>query len=233
MIPASQPFAPAPATRRRLWPWVLGLCLSPFVLLGLAAISYLTLDRDAAALRQHVMRATDSNWNTRVQFSVGSLTLGVVRTAMRFVHHNDQVNEARLALGTVNHASVGVYELAAGAGHWSGETLLVETDRAMARRGWSRLVGVIGRNETVLIYAGDDAPENRPIKLCIAVVKSRELVVVGTSVDADALGDLVTRHLPVQLTDKLQRHAQSAVREIAPVVPVADSSSPPAPSGVS
>lgn len=200
MNPTTPPLASAPGKRRRrVWPWVVGLFLSPFVVLGLAAFSFLTLDSDAAALRRHVMRATDSQWHTRIQVSVGRLTLGTVRAALGFVRDNDHINDARLALRAVNCASVGVYSLTSGAGSWSGEILLAETDRAMQGRGWSRLVGITGRDEIVLVYAEDNRSGSGPIELCLAVVQARELVVVSTSVDAAALGDLVDRHLPDEL----------------------------------
>ena len=205
--PLSPPAAPAPVKRRRrLWPWVLGLLLSPFVLLGLAAFSFLTLDGDAAALRRHVMRASDSTWHTRIQFSVGRATLGALRAALRFVHDNDRIDDARLALGAVNRASVGVYELAAGTADCSPAALLADTDRAMRERGWTRFAGVTGREETVLIYATDDRAGGDPVEFCLAVVQPRELVVVSTSMDADALGELVTRHLPADLKEKLHLH---------------------------
>lgn len=215
MNPTSQPSAPASAPaaprRRRVWPWVLGLCLSPFVVLALAAFSYLTLDRDAAALRRHVMRATDANWSTKIQLSLGTLTLGAVRTGLSFSGHKDAW-EARLALGAVKHASVGVYECAPGPRGWSQEKLFADTDGAMRELGWSRLVGVSGRKETVLIYVPDRIKENEPIEVCLAVVDGRQLVVVATSLDAGALADLVERHYAGGLKHKLHRDLRIAAR---------------------
>jgi hypothetical protein len=213
MNPISSPsaIAPVPPRRRRVWPWVLGLGLAPFVVLGLAAVSYLTLDRDAAVLRRHVMRATDADWSTKVQFSVGRLTLGCIRTGLGWIEHKDAAN-VRLALDAVQHASVGVYELGSDAGRWSNEKLLLETDRAMQQRGWSRLVGVSGRKETVLIYTADALRDHKPIDLCLAVVEGRKLVIVSASVNAEALGQLVEHHAPGDLKGKLQRQMRTAAR---------------------
>jgi hypothetical protein len=196
-----------PAPRRRLWLWVLlgaGLCLTPFALLGIAAVSYLTLDSDVRTLRRHVMDATDTDWSTRVQVSVGRATLGVVGQALHFVDHKDMA-DARLALKSVKHASVGVYE-SSGRHDWSNEDLFVKTDRAMQKRGWSRLVGVVNRREAVLVYIQEGTDEGDPLHLCIAVASSRELVVVSTTVDPDALGELVAKHTG----DKLKRHLRFA-----------------------
>ena len=95
------PVPQSPAPRRHVWRWVLlgaGICLTPFLLLGIAATSYLTLDRDVRLLRQHVMAATDANWSTKVQVSLGGGTLGVIHQGLRFVHHEgiDEIGRAHV-----------------------------------------------------------------------------------------------------------------------------------------
>lgn len=190
------PAPPTPAPRRHIWRWVLigaGLCLTPFLVLACVALSYLTLDRNAAVLRGHVMDATDARWSTKVQLSVGTLTLGAIRHGLLFVHAKE-MDDARLALAAVRHASVGVYERTSGATSWSREQLFSETDRAMQKRGWSRMVGVVDGKETVLIYAPQDLSADGPVDLCLAVVSGKELVVVSTSVEVDKLAALVERH---------------------------------------
>ncbi|HEY0863601.1 MAG TPA: hypothetical protein VGD97_05805 [Lacunisphaera sp.] len=197
-----------PAPRRHVWRWVLlgaGLCLTPFVLLAVVAVSYVTLDRDVRVLRNHVMDATDAGWNTKVQMSVGRLTLGAIGQGLRFVDHKD-MDDARLALRSVKHASVGVYERRSGGKDWSREQLFSKTDRAMQERGWTRMVGVADKKDTVLIYVQDDADDDEPIELCLAVVNSKEMVVVSTSVDAATLGELVARHTG----DDVKHHLRSA-----------------------
>ena len=192
-------YAPPPliAPRRRpVWRWVLvaaGLCLAPFVLLGAIALSYLTLDSDVRTLRKHVMAATDAQWHTKVQMSVGRTTLGAIGQGLRFVDHKD-MDDARLALRAVKHASVGVYERTSGEANWSREKLFADTDRAMQRRGWTRLVGVAERKETVLIYVQDEFKDDEPLEICLAVVDDREMVVVSTCVDPRVVGELVERH---------------------------------------
>lgn len=207
MNSAPVPSVPAPAPRRRrLWPWILGLALAPFVVLGIAAASVLTLDRDAAALRRHVMAASGTEWSTKVQVSVGGLILGGLRTGLWFAP-GDEVADARLALGALRHASVGVYERVGGALALSRQELLVSTDRAMQRRGWTRLVGVAEPKETVLIYVSDDADADGPLELCLAVVADKELVVVSTAVAPEALQTLIERHAGEDLRAQLRRHA--------------------------
>lgn len=200
------PQTPA-APRRRLWPWVLGICLAPFAIMAVAVASYITLDSDAAALRRHVMKATNADWHTKVQCSVGRITLGAVRGGLLFVN-KPEVADARLALAAVKHASVGVYERRQQNGAWSREQLFVDTDLAMKKRGWTRLVGVSDRAEAeaVLIYTPDDLDAGDPIDICVAVVNNRELVVVSTTVDPDTLAELVERHTPEQIKRIASRH---------------------------
>lgn len=199
------PSAPAAPRRRHVWLWVLGLCLAPFVLLGLAVASYVTLDRDAAALRRNVMSATHADWNTKVQVSVGRATLGAVSTGLRLVDHAE-IADARLALEAVRHASVGVYELASRDVEISREALFRDTDRAMAKRGWSRLVGVADKKEAVLVYVPDDIDEGAPIEVCVAVVDGSEMVVVSTGIDGDSLSELVGRHAGDDLRRTFRKH---------------------------
>jgi hypothetical protein len=199
---------PTAAPRRRIWRWVLlgvGLCLAPIVLLALVAVSFLTLDRDATALRKQVMAATASDWHTKVQLSVGRATLGAVRAGLSLVQDKKEVEEARLALAAVRHASVGVYERKAGVPvEWSREQLFSGTDRVMNKCGWTRLVGVADHQDTVLVYVSTDMVVDEPVELCAAVVNGRELVVVSTSVDAAILADLAAQHAPDDLKRRLR-----------------------------
>jgi len=188
---------PNPAQpRRRVWRWVflaLGLCLTPFLLLAIVAVSFLTLPHDATVLRQHVMAATDSAWRTKIQVDVGGLSLAAIRTGLLLVHDKNMA-EAKLALAAVKHASVGVYTRGETKLEYSRERLFAETDQAMQQRGWSRLVGVADGKDNVLVYVSQDIVPNEPIDLCVAVVNGQELVVVSTTIDAAKLAALVAQH---------------------------------------
>ena len=197
---------PAPVStpvprRRRIWPWIVAVLVAPWLLIAIAVASYVTLDRDAAALRRHVMAATHADWNTKVQVSVGRLTLGAIRSGLWFGHGED-IAAARLALGSVRHASIGVYELASTQLNVSPTQLLADTDRAMRNLGWTRLIGVHEGTENVLIYTEDDAPADGPLSLCLAVVSGKELVVVSTAIDPDALQELIALKGPRDLRNK-------------------------------
>lgn len=181
-----------PAPRRRLWPWILlaVICL-PFLVVAAVTASFLTLDRDAAALRRHVMRATGADWDTKVQVSAGRFSIGLVRAGLACVQ-NDEIEDAKLALRAIHSASVGVYQRQSGAAEWSSAELINDTDAEMRRRGWLRVVGVSQGRDTVMVYVpdGDEEPED----VCVAVVNDRDFVVVSARIRPSALVALVERH---------------------------------------
>lgn len=193
-----------PSPQRAVWPWVLlALIVAPFVLLGAAVANYLTLDRDAAMLRRQVMRATGADWDTKVQVSLGSMSFSAVRTGLSFVQNKD-VDEAKLALRAVRSASVGVYQRQGRDSGWSRAELLNDTDRAMKSRGWTRVVGVVNGDDTVMVYVPEDSDELDEV--CVAVVNGRELVVVSAEVRPEELVALVERHAgnKLQLRDRVR-----------------------------
>jgi hypothetical protein len=184
--------------QRRLARWMLLLLVmlvAPVVIVGVGVASMFRLDADASALRREVAAATDADWSTKVQLNAGWIPLTLVRTGLRFVEHKDMA-EARLALSSVRHVSVGVYDRVNHGETWSREQLLTKTDERMRQRGWTRVVGVTEHNEAVLVYASDRLEEGDRIDLCIAVVDGNEMVIVSTRVDAAPLMKLVERHMP-------------------------------------
>lgn len=190
--------SPAPKPRRHIGRWIavgLLLMLTPLVVVGVGVLSMVSLDRDAQVLRREVMAATDADWHTKVQVSAGWLTLGAVRTALRFIQH-ENMDEARIALGAVRKVSVGVYERSGRGEKWSRKELLAKTDERMRQRGWSRLVGVTEKGQAVLVYTSDRVDDGDRLDLCIAVVDGREMVIVSAKVEADSLVRLAERHMP-------------------------------------
>lgn len=190
--------SPEPKSRRRLGWWIalgFGLLLIPPVVLGVGVLSMLRHDRDATALKREVMAASEAGWHTKVQLSVGWVTLGAVRTGLRFVNH-EHMDEARMALRAVRNASVGVYERDGREAHLDRAGLFTRTDELMRKRGWTRLVGVAENNETVLVYTSNDIGSGSRLDVCLAVIDGNKLVVVSTNVDSSALMDLAALHMP-------------------------------------
>jgi hypothetical protein len=183
---------------------VLGVCLTPIVLVAVALASYLTLDRDAAVLRREVAASTQATWETQAQFSIGRFTLAAVRSGLWFVDV-PEADEVRRALAAVRRASVGVYELASPTAPVAREAFFNSTDRAMQARGWTRLVGVADGRDHVLIYVEDTATSEQALRLCLAVLSDRELVVVSTAIDPTALQELVDHHAPAKLRAQVRQ----------------------------
>jgi hypothetical protein len=179
-----------------------GLLVTPFVILGVAAWSFLTLDRDARILRREVMAATQADWETKVQLSVGRVTVGAAGLILRGIEA-EHVNEARDALAAVRSASVGVYERRGDPAQTDIRTLITRADRAMTSRGWSRLVAVGEKNESVLIYVPTDFSAKGPVDLCLAVLSGRELVVVSSTIEPSALLQLVDAKAGPEIRRKL------------------------------
>ena len=188
--------------RHRIWPWILGLVLTPFVMLGVLIAGVIHLNSDAAALRRQVMVATGNDWHTKVQFSVGPVLLGAARTGVSFIH--DLPPEAREALRAVRSASVGVY--ARGGSMQGGgrrDELFAAADRMMAGRGWTRVVGVADTGDIVLIYLPTRGEDLQPTRVCLAVCNGRELVVVAAGFETKALAGLIAGEMEGRLPVKL------------------------------
>lgn len=194
------PETPSPKvakSERRLLRWLLiglAVMVTPVIVVACGVLSMLRLNHDAAILKQEVLAASEAGWHARVQINAGWCALTTLRTALRFVEH-EQSAELRLALAAVRHASVGVYELTDDA-DWDREQLITRTDTRMRARGWDRLIGVTEKRDTVLIYGKEAGWSDDQIDVCLAVVNGRELVIVSTRIDADDLAKLAGQHIP-------------------------------------
>ncbi|RXK56493.1 hypothetical protein ESB00_11690 [Oleiharenicola lentus] len=195
------PVTPAVAkSERRLARWIilaLLVMVTPVMVVALGVASMFRLNGEAALLRKEVMTASNSEWNTKVQISAGWCALTTARTILRVVEHEHR-DEAQLALAAVRRASVGVYERVGRAGEMSAGRMVTEIDRKMQTRGWSRLVGVMERHETVLVYTSDELETGDKLEICVAVLNGDEMVVVSTKVDAGKLLELASKHLPAE-----------------------------------
>jgi hypothetical protein len=173
--------------------WILASLAGGFVLAAILVINALTLNREARVVREAMVGALGGRTSTRVQVSVGPLMLGSARTILSFV--DDVPEEARVALRSVRAASVGVYQLKADSNrNYAG--VLERADAAMARAGWTRMVGVMqpGAKKCVLIYTPASAADDGPVRLCVAVCDGRELVVVSAKAAPEELMKLVGKH---------------------------------------
>lgn len=157
------------------------------------------------------MASTNSGWKTQLQVSVGGVTLGAARAVLAVINpaHAEQ---ARLGLQAVSRASVGVYQREVASRRVAPEQLMVDTDRDMRQRGWTRFVGVIDHRETVLVYVPTRMKSEDTVDVCLAVMKERELVIASVRLQAEALAELVRRNLPGELGGQWRRDLRTAAR---------------------
>jgi len=181
-------------TRRKPWHrvlfWALAAVGFSAVAVAAVAINAVTLSRDARLMRNEILAAIDSPAHTQIQLTVGPATFASVRAGLAFCDHVP--SEARLPLKAVNAASVGVYRLSGRSADLPGAKLMTMSDRLMNRRGWIRVVGVNHDGESVLIYMPSNPPDHGLQRVCVAVCKRDQLVIVSASGDTDSLIELAT-----------------------------------------
>ncbi|MGH7967363.1 MAG: hypothetical protein ACREIC_01410, partial [Limisphaerales bacterium] len=73
--------------------------------------------------------------------------------------------------------------------------ILDRADKAMTRRGWVRVVGVIQENQLVAVYLPRNGISSSRMKACVAVLDGRDLVVVSARGNLEPLMDIVEKHL--------------------------------------
>ncbi len=182
--------------RRHPWRWLLLGSLAFLLLAAGGAYQILSLRGEAAALRRELLQDTDDSI-TRVQLSLEGPVLSLLRFGLSFA---SLPADARDALESVRRVSVGVYETE---GEPPRATVIQRTDTAMARRGYTRLVGVADGEDTVLVYAPEVADEG-DLEVCVAACERSQVVIASVRLEAEPLANLVQRHLAKAGAGKLE-----------------------------
>jgi hypothetical protein len=176
--------------RRILLGFAVALALG-LVAFAAAVVNAVTLTRDAAALRNELIAASEAHAHTQVQVSAGPMLLGVARFVTGFI--SEIPPEARLALKAVRKASVGVYDLRGEALAANHARMLREADERMSRRGWNRVVAVGDAEKLVLIYMPGNARWGATQRVCLAVCDGDKLVVVAGTIEPAPLAELMAQ----------------------------------------
>ena len=184
-----------PAKRTSPWRllvwWTLGLMSVSVVGLALIAVDLLTLNRDTAVLRSAMFAATGAHTKTTVQLDLGPVSFLLVRGVVALIPQAPP--ETRLALESVKRACVGVYQMPQRTNVRDGAGLMTRADEEMARRGWSRAIGVNQKDQTVLLYTPTTAADGDRLRVCVAVCDGNQIVVMSTEVEAERLQRLVAQ----------------------------------------
>jgi hypothetical protein len=179
------------------WPalWLtLLLTVAGTASLVIGVTGFFRLGRDARCLRNSLTQAGEPasvNWDKKIELSVGPLSCSMLRAGLSFVHLDP---DARQALRVVRGAEVGVYQSQSRFPGVSPSRALASADRAMADRGWQRLVGVVKEHEWVLVYVPNDMKSTANVRACVAIMEPRQLVIVAARSNVDPLLALALRH---------------------------------------
>src|SRR2546421_889756 len=142
---------------------------------------------DVGALRDSVMKSTAARWDEKIEIGVGPITLYLARAGLAFV---DLEPEARTALHAVRGAEVGVYKLREGHKELKRAVILSAADKAMASRGWDRIVGVLNQGEFVAIYVRHDLRSTRNVRVCLLTLSGEGMVVASARSNLEPLMEI-------------------------------------------
>jgi hypothetical protein len=182
-FPDSNPVPIVP--RRKKWGVVKVGFLVALALFCSWTVYGMVFNGDIKSARRAAVQSVPGEWDKRFDMGIGPVILGFARTVVSFI---DAVPpEARVALRSVKGAGVSIYHLRDGAERPTREAVLVNADRALARRGWERLVGVTSGQDVVAIYTPANMKSVEDAAVCVLVNNGRELVVVSARANLDEI----------------------------------------------
>jgi len=139
---------------------------------------------DLAVLRDSVIKSAPREWDEQIELGVGVMTLSLARAGLSFVALDP---DARAALHAVHSAEVGVYKRHGVHSKLPLARALSDADKAMARRGWDRVVAVLNPGELVAIYVSADVRSAKNVKVCLVTLSGDDLVVASTRSNLEPL----------------------------------------------
>jgi hypothetical protein len=176
---------------------VLRCAPKPLIVVALALFSIgltgcFRVSTDVAVLRDSVLNSGAGRWDEEFEIGVGAVTLSLARAGLSFV---DLEPEARGALQAVQGAEVAVYRLRDGHKPLSYTAMLSDADKAMAKRGWDRVVGVIHQHELVAVYVPKDTRSTRNVRACLLTLNGHELVVASARSNLEPLIEIARNRM--------------------------------------
>ena len=175
---------------------ILGVIVLFFMICVLGVVGMFQLSSETTILRKTMMSSVAGNWDKKIAIRVGSLTTALVRGGSRFFK---MPPEPRAALEALHGAEVGVYNLREDPGYIERGALLTRADKAMAARGWERIVGVVQEHDLVAIYMPKKKASLHNLRCCVAVFSGRDLVVVSARGNLEPILELAQKHLEPEL----------------------------------
>ena len=169
----------------RFFRWVGGALLVCLLLLALVvygATGYFRLSSEMAGLRDGLQAASGREWQRMIALNVGGFTFGAARAGLSFVKMED---EARVALETIQACEVGIYQTAADTGSVDHPEMLAAADKAMQKKGWERVVGVIADNNLVAVYVPTKLSSTSRMKCSVLVCEGQRMILASTRANLD------------------------------------------------
>jgi len=200
MTPITSPPAIQPSSRFRTGYIVLGAIGLFLMVCGIGVVGMFQLGSETTILRKTLMSSVAGNWDKKISIRVGGITTALVRGGSRFLKLPP---EPRAALDSLNGAEVGVYNLREEPGYVERGPILARADKAMATRGWDRVVGVVQENDLVAVYMPHKKLSARNLRCCVVVFSGRDLVVVSARGNVEPLLALAEKHIEPDLKRSL------------------------------
>ena len=189
------PLEPRSTASRRWWlliPFLLVVAVLFVVSFACYSLpGFLHVGRDAAALRNGLLKTASHEFAPVVEANLGPVTFWAVRTGLGFAPLEP---EARMALRAVRAAEVSYSQRSHPGGKLDPATMLADADRAMTARGWERIVGVREGEDLVAVYVPKNLRSPRDVRFCVALVGAEELVVAAGRSNLEPLMDIAARH---------------------------------------
>lgn len=148
---------------------------------------------DFSSMQSAVVQESGCDWARQIRFGVPGVLFSVARAGLSFVEIEP---EARAALQTLRGLRVALYERASGTPDRTA--MMVAADRAMQARGWSRVVGVLDRQEMVAVFAPDTLQQTRDLEVCVVVFDGNQLVFASGRANPAPLTELALRHFAAE-----------------------------------
>jgi hypothetical protein len=169
-----------------------------FLAVVLTLASYFRLSSASQALRTSVMNSVAGQWHKKFAIHVGWPTMALVRNGSRLFH---MPPEPRAALDAVHAAEVGIYNLEGQAGLPDYSSVVRATDKAMAGRGWVRIVGVAQNAEFVAVYIPKKGISLKKMGCCVVVLQDRQLVIASARGNLEPLLAIANGRLKIGSPD--------------------------------
>ena len=162
----------------------------------LCATGCFRVSSETRALRDVGLEFGTIGAEEKIELGLGFFTVGLARLGTRFV---DLPPEARAILGSVNGAECSVYRLQGRKADVS--QVLIEADKAMAKRGCERIVGVIDKEQLVAVYVPRNI-SSKKTSLSVLVLTGREMVCATARGDMEAVMQMAFTKAQEQLPKK-------------------------------